>query len=124
MLDKARAFASGHLGLYYFGDDSGFDRWVMELLGLTQEEVVAAAGEHPSDEGFAAWLGSRLDLGEAEVAAHNQRLSEYSPGNERQEKFFAKAIANLDRTRTDIRTFAALSVLDDAVVFARLHAGT
>ena len=124
MLDKARAFASGHLGLYYFGEDSGFDRWVMELLGLTQDEVVAATEEHPADEAFAARLGSRLDLGEAEIAAHNERMSEYSPGNERQEQFFAKAIANLDRTRTDIRTFAALSVLDDAILFARLHAGT
>ena len=124
MLDKARAFASGHLGEYYFGDDSGFDRWVMELLGLTQEEVVGAAREHATDEAFAAWLGSRLDRSEAEIAVHNERLSEYSPGNERQERFFAKAIANLDRSRTDIRTFAALSLLDDAIVFARLHAGT
>jgi hypothetical protein len=124
MFDKARAFSSGHLGVYYFGEDSGFDRWVMELVELTQEEVVAAVREYMSDEALVEWLGDRFHKPQADVVAHNQRLFEYGPVNDRQEQFMRRAVSCLDPSRTDIKTFAALSILDDVVSFARMHAGT
>ena len=124
MIDKGRAFASDNLGEYYFGNDSGFDRWTLELLALTQDEFVAGVRENSADAELIAWLGSRLDKLATDVEAHNQRLSEFCPTNERMEGFMRRAIHSLDRSRTDINTFAALSLLDDKVSFARLKAGT
>tara|TARA_B100000686_G_C16726453_1_gene938089 strand:- start:1379 stop:1753 length:375 start_codon:yes stop_codon:yes gene_type:complete len=122
MIDKARAFITGNLGEYGFGEDSGFDRLVLEFLGLTQEEVLDAIRVNSTDKDVVTWLGDRLEKAEDEIGAHNERLYEYGPVNERQERFMRKAIANLDRSRSDINTFAALVLLDDTVSFARQRA--
>lgn len=122
MIDKARACITGNLGEYGFGEDSGFDRLVLEFLGLTQEEVLDAIRVNSTDKDVVTWLGDRLEKAEDEIGAHNERLYEYGPVNERQERFMRKAIANLDRRRSDINTFAALVLLDDSVSFARQRA--
>ena len=107
------------MGEYGFGEDSGFDRLVLEFLGLTQAEVLDAIRVNSTDEDVVTWLGDRLEKTEDEIGAHNERLYEYGPVNERQVRFMRKAIANLDRRRSDINTFAALVLLDDTVSFAR-----
>ena len=123
MIDKFRAMACNCLGPYWCGEDSGFDRGVLEFLGLTPGEF-AAGIEGMDDSAVVEWLGARLSGKSAEdTAAFNERMVNFGPGNEQQWDFLREVVAKLDPSRTDIETFTALTVLDDTVYFARLKAG-
>ena len=123
IIDKFRAQACRCLGPYWCGKDSGFDRGVLKFLGLTPDEF-AAGIEDKDDAAIVDWLGARLSGKSTEdIAALNERMINLGPDSERQWNFLHKAVAQLDPSRTDIETFAALTVLDDTVYFARLKAG-
>lgn len=119
MIDKGRAHTAQRLGVYYFGEDSGFDRRILEHLGVTQAEFEDALRQHDSDEALLSSLQSKLAAREAGVDALNDTLRSLSPANVRD--FLRGAVRKLDPARTDIDTFMAFSELDDIVTFARLH---
>ena len=124
MIDKFRAAHCNCLGEYWCGEDSGFDRAVLEFLGLDQAAFAEAIAANGTDEALVAWLGERLSgKSEEEKAQFNQRLLTASPRNDRQQSFLLNAVSRLDASRTDIESFAALTLLDDKVSFARLKAG-
>lgn len=124
MIDKFRAAHCNCLGEYWCGEDSGFDRAVLDFLGLDAEAFAAAIAANATDAALVAWLGERLSgKGAEEKAQFNQRLLTACPRNDRQQHFLRAAIARLDAARTDIESFAALVLLDDTVSFARLKAG-
>ena len=124
MIDKFRAAHCNCLGEYWCGEDSGFDRAVLGFLGLDEEAFAEAIAANETDAALVAWLGERLSgKGEEEKAQFNQRLLTASPRNDRQQSFLLNAVARLDASRTDIESFAALTLLDDKVSFARLKAG-
>ena len=124
MIDKFRAAHCNCLGEYWCGEDSGFDRAVLEFLGLDQAAFAEAIAANGTDEALVAWLGERLSgKSEEEKAEFNQRLLTASPRNDQQQSFLLNAVSRLDASRTDIESFAALTLLDDKVSFARLKAG-
>ena len=124
MIDKFRAAHCNCLGEYWCGEDSGFDRAVLEFLGLDQAAFAEAIAANGTDEALVAWLGERLSgKSEEEKAQFNQRLLTAGPRNDRQQSFLLNAVSRLDASRTDIESFAALTLLDDKVSFARLKAG-
>ncbi len=124
MIDKFRAAHCNCLGEYWCGEDSGFDRAVLDFLGLDEEAFAEAIVANKTDAALVAWLGERLSSKSAEDKAQfNQRLLTASPRNDRQQRFLRAAIARLDASRTDLESFAALTLLDDKVSFARLKAG-
>ena len=124
MIDKFRAAHCNCLGEYWCGEDSGFDRAVLEFLDLDQEAFAEAIAANGTDETLVAWLGERLSgKSEEDKAEFNQRLLTASPRNDRQQDFLRNAVSRLDASRTDIESFAALVLLDDKVSFARLKAG-
>ena len=124
MIDKFRAAHCNCLGEYWCGEDSGFDRAVLDFLGINQEAFAEAIAANGTDEALVAWLGERLSSkSEEDKAEFNQRLLTASPRNDRQQSFLVNAVARLDASRTDIESFAALVLLDDKVSFARLKAG-
>ena len=124
MIDKFRAAHYNCLGEYWCGEDSGFDRAVLEFLGLDQEAFAEAIAANGTDEAIVAWLGEQLSgKSEEDKAEFNQRLLTASPRNDRQQDFLRNAVSRLDASRTDIESFAALVLLDDKVSFARLKAG-
>ena len=124
MIDKFRAAHCNCLGEYWCGEDSGFDRAVLDFLGLDQEAFAEAIAANGTDEALVAWLGERLSgKSEEEKAEFNQRLLTAGPRNDRQQSFLLNAVSRLDASRTDIESFAALTLLDDKVSFARLKAG-
>ncbi len=124
MVDKFRAFNCDCLGPYWCGEDSGFDRRILEFIGFSQEEFAAGLKGQDSDEAVVEWLGARLSgKSEGERAELNQVLLTLGPTNDRQWNFLRGAIGRLDPSRTDIETFTALTELDDKVYFARLKAG-
>jgi hypothetical protein len=122
-VDKGRAHISGHLGDYWFGEDSGFDRRILEFLGLTQEEFTACLEECADDESVLARLGDRLNKPEEEIDAFNDGLQLLGPANEQQWGFLRGLVDKLDPSRTDLDTFCAVTALDDTITFARLKAG-
>ena len=124
MIDKFRAAHCNCLGEYWCGEDSGFDRAVLDFLGLDQAAFAEAIAANGTDEALVAWLGERLSgKSEEEKAQFNQRLLTASPRNDQQQSFLLNAVSRLDASRTDIESFAALVLLDDKVSFARLKAG-
>ena len=124
MIDKFRAAHCNCLGEYWCGEDSGFDRAVLDFLGLDQAAFAEAIAANGTDEALVAWLGERLSgKSEEEKAEFNQRLLTASPRNDQQQSFLLNAVSRLDASRTDIESFAALTLLDDKVSFARLKAG-
>ena len=124
MIDKFRAAHCNCLGEYWCGEDSGFDRAVLDFLDLDQAAFAEAIAANGTDEALVAWLGERLSgKSEEEKAQFNQRLLTAGPRNDRQQSFLLNAVSRLDASRTDIESFAALTLLDDKVSFARLKAG-
>ena len=124
MIDKFRALNCNCMGEYWCGEDSGFDRRILEFFGIPQEEFAAACKEQATDAAVLAWIGERLaGKSEEEQAQFNEKILTLGPGNDRQWDFLRGAIARLDPSRTDIETFTALTALDDKVYFARLKAG-
>ena len=124
MIDKFRAAHCNCLGEYWCGEDSGFDRAVLDFLGLDQAAFTEAIAANGTDEALVAWLGERLSgKSEEDKAQFNQRLLTAGPRNDRQQDFLRNAVSRLDASRTDIESFAALTLLDDKVSFARLKAG-
>ena len=124
MIDKFRAQNCNCMGEYWCGEDSGFDRAVLEFFAVSQQEFAAAVADDGTDEGVVAWLGARLSgKNEEERAAFCDSILAYGPNNERAWGFLRGAISRIDPSRTDIETFAALTALDDKVSFARFKAG-
>ena len=73
---------------------------------------------------FGGWLSDRLsDKGDADRAEFNTKLFTWGPDDEQKWTFFRNAVNQLDPIRRDLESWAALTVLDDQVYFARLKAG-
>ena len=123
MIDKGRAFAADTIGEYWFGQDSGIDRAVLEFLGMTQEEFTGGLDQCPTDEALVAWLGARLDKPGEQVEGFNQKLANLGPSTDAQWEILRRNVAALDPSRTELASWFALSELDDRVSFARLHSG-
>ena len=122
LIDKGRAYNSGCLGAYWYGQDSGIDRRVLEFLGVSQEGFAAGLKECPDDESVLEWLGERLQRPEGEIDACNEGLQLFGPSNDQQRAFLQGIVARLDPSRTDVDTFFAMAVLDDEITFARQKA--
>lgn len=123
MIDKGRARLSGGLGTYWFGDDSGVDRRILEFLGLSQAEFEAGLAESPSDDAVVTWLAGRLDKPEAEIGEFNDELRGMGPSTDGQLEYLRSTVARYDRSRTEVSTYFAMMVLEDEIYFARQKAG-
>jgi hypothetical protein len=123
MIDKGRAHQAGLLGYYWYGDDSGADRAVLGLLGVSAAEFSAALLEHPTDESVTAWLGSRLDRTEADKVEFCRTIQQAGPTNASLRAHLRREVARLDPGRQDIQSWYASMQLDDQITFARLRVG-
>ena len=124
MIDKFRAAHCNCLGEYWCGEASGFDRAILDFLGIEEEAFAEAIASNGTDEAMERWLGEQLaNKNEEDKAEFNQRLLTAGPRNDQQQGYLLNAISRLDASRTDIESFAALTLLDDKVSFARLKAG-
>ena len=122
MIDKGRAHNAGQLGGYWFGEDSGFDRRILEFLGLPPDEFAAALVQQTTDADVVSWLGDRLRGCDGDLAALNQPLVELSPASDGAHAFLTRIVKAADPARSDIGTFMALTQLDDEIFLARLRA--
>ena len=68
-----------------------------------------------------AWLGSRVEKPQYVIEQFNRDVQNQGPSNQVQWQFLNSVVSNLDPSRTDIESFAALTLLDDQIYFARLR---
>ncbi|MEW6751588.1 MAG: DUF5069 domain-containing protein [Candidatus Latescibacterota bacterium] len=123
MIDKGRAHNGGTLGDYWYGEDSGVDRRILEFLGLSAAQFAAALAECATDAEVVAWLDGRLERSPQDKEELNCALHELSPSGEALQERFRRQVAGLDPARGDITTWFACMQLEDRITFARLKAG-
>lgn len=119
MIDKGRAHLSGTLGTYWFGEDSGIDRRLVEFLDLSQTELEEGLSQNATDEAVVTWLGKRLDKPQAEIDALNSTLHGLGPSTDGQRDYLRRTVAGHDRARVEVNTYFAMMVLEDEIYFAR-----
>lgn len=104
MIDKARAHNGGTLGDYWYGEDSGFDRRLLEFLNLTTDAFSKLVANAASDEDVLDRLDTKT---ESDRAAFYDDLTTASPRNETRADHLRNLVLALDPSRTDITTYAA-----------------
>jgi Domain of unknown function (DUF5069) len=55
-IDKARAAIAGTIGEYIYGDKSGFDKTLLEFLGVSEADFLDAVRKSPDDAAVLAWV--------------------------------------------------------------------
>ena len=124
MIDKARASNSGTLGEYWYGEESGIDRRVLEFLRVSSQQFAEALKARPGDEDLASWVRDRCPMSPQEIVDHNDQVVILGPTNERQWDYLKRTVTQLDpSTRDKITTWLDLMDLDDRVTFQRLRSG-
>jgi hypothetical protein len=118
-IDKARAHNSNSLGEYWYGEDSGMDKFLLDFLDLPAQEFVEAVKTLPTDEDVVNWLKTRCPKTDAEIAEQNESHRALGSQVERQNAFIRGIVQRLDPSRTDIQTFFDLMVLADEKEFER-----
>ena len=112
-LDKARALNTDSIGGYWYGEDSGHDRQVLQFIGTTPQEFLLVIKDLPGDNDVTNWIRTNAPKTSEEIAAFNDEMVNLRPVTERQRAFFTKAINKLDPSRTDIQTIFDLIVFAD-----------
>ena len=116
-LDKAKALNTDSIGDYWYGEDSGHDRQVLQFLGVTPQEFPHLIKHLPGDNDVIDWVQARAPKTSDEIAAFNGEMINHRPKTERHRAFFTKLINKLDPSRTDIQTFFDLMVFADEKEF-------
>ena len=122
LIDKARAVNGDTLGLYWYGEDSGIDRRLLEFLDLTAEEFAAALKEQDTDEAVVVWLGDRMPQDQEKLDVFNAQMRTLGPKDDRTWNFLRGVVAKADPKRREVASFFAMMVLEEQVFFARRRA--
>ncbi len=112
MADKARAKLAGTLGEYKYGEDSGLDKTILALIGLTADEFLEGVRKSPDDAALARWLLERVHKTDQEIAAWNHWRRARGPWDDESRTRFeprANAVG-----RPDLTTFLDLLDAEDA----------
>ena len=116
-LDKAKALNTDSIGGYWYGEDSGHDRLILQFLGLTPQEFLDLIKALPGDSDVTEWIRAQAPKTAEEITAFNSEMADRRPETDRHRAFFAKLINKLDPSRTDIQTFFDLMVFADEKEF-------
>ncbi|GAC1658135.1 MAG: hypothetical protein NVS4B13_00570 [Candidatus Elarobacter sp.] len=111
-IDKTRAKLQGTPGSYKIGP--GMSAYLLEWLGITEEQFTEAVRDATGDEDVVAWIHSHCDPGT--FAAINQRLSERGI---RDDAHFAEVLPRYPilREYPHLRNWFEILDLDDRWIF-------
>ena len=123
MIDKGRAAQGDTLGDFWYGEDSGIDKYILRFLGISPDDFSGALKAHPADADLLAWLEAQGKNSEAQIAIFNQKICKLGPRDEETWTWFRGVVATLDASRTDFTTYFELMQLSDQVAFTRLRVG-
>ena len=118
-LDKARSLNTDSIGDYWYGEDSGLDRQVLQFIGVTPQEFLELIKDLRGDNVVTDWVRTNAPKTAEEIAAFNDEMINRRPATKRHRAFFTKLINKLDRNRTDIETFFDLMVFADEKEFEK-----
>ena len=104
MVDKGRAFNDGTLGDYWYGKDSGLDRYLLAFLKIRVDEFTDQLKHLPADQDVVDWIKQRTSRTLVEIEDYNRRIVELGPADEEKWAFFRQALNKLDPSRTNIKT--------------------
>jgi len=113
LVDKGWAFNDGTLGDYWYGHDSGLDRYLLAFLKIRVDEFTDQLKHLSTDQDVADWIKQRTSRTLAEIEDYNQRAVELGPADEEKWAFFRQTLNKLDPSRTNIKTYFDLIDLED-----------
>ncbi len=120
MIDKGRAAIHQLLGQYKYAEESGLDKKIAEFFGFSMGDFTDLIRAGRTDEEILEWLNENHCRSDSEISRFNSDIGTIEPWNEKRRAWFRGVLAGLDESRTDVTTYMALIVLDDAIHFARL----
>ena len=111
-IDKMRAKLQGTLGPYKIGP--GLSAYLLEWLGVSEDEFADAVRNAANDEEVVAWLTARADPGT--FPAINERLQQRGI---RDDEHFAQVLPNYPvlREHPHLRNWFEILELDDRWIF-------
>ena len=112
MVDKARAHNEETLGEFLYGGDSGLDRKVLDLLGISDEEFAEAADEH-DDHSLNQWIAERSSITQEVIDQFNKTELERLPETDEYKQRLRDRIAKYAPGSTHIKTILQSIELDD-----------
>ena len=113
LVDKGRAFNDGTLGDYWYGKDSGLDRYLLAFLKIRVDEFTDQLKHLSTDQDVVDWIKQSSSRTSVEIEDYNQRMVELGPADEEKWAFFHQALNKLDPSRTNIKTYFDLVDLED-----------
>ncbi len=112
MTDKARAHNDETLGEFLYGEDSGLDRKILALLGISAEEFAEAADED-DDQSLNKWIDERTRDSRQAIDEFNCTELGRLPETEEYKQRLKDRIARYAPGRTDVKTIIQSIELDD-----------
>lgn len=108
LIDKIRLAARGELPGYNYLT-TGFDKYLVDLLGISPIAFEAAVLSSPDDDAVIRWLQANAKpLSEEEKEVFNNRILTIGPTDEKRRQRFRVLLDETDPDRTEIASFAEL----------------
>jgi len=115
LLDKARAFAAGKNGEYFF--NCPLDQSFFEFTGIDHEQLLAEVKHGRSDTEMLAWVNAHTKRALFEVLAWSQLRETNAPGDAGAHAWAAEMIKAHAPERDDLRTYFDLLDFEDFASF-------
>ena len=118
MADKARAHRAGRMGDYRYGEDSFFDRTLLEFLGLSAADFEEGAWRNPNDTELGEWILERVEApAPGAVSALNARLARHGEAHPDWAERFRQRRDEICPGRKEVTTYFELQDIDDQACF-------
>ncbi len=118
MLDKGRATLAGKNGEYHY--NCPLDQHVVKFIGLDPKKLLAELKKGKGDGEILAWIQTHAKHPRSpwEIQVWSDYQDRRGPDSDAETyAFFGSYVANLSKTREDLKTWADVLDLDDYVTF-------
>ena len=106
------------MGDYRYGDDSFFDRTLLEFLGLSAADFEEGAWRNPNDTELGEWILERIEAPvPGEVSALNARLARHGEAHPEWAERFRQRRDEICPGRKEVTTYFELQDIDDQACF-------
>ena len=116
-IDKLRALLpGGDPGEYFInGKIRGISGYLLERLGVSENELSAAVASAATEDDVAAWLRQRVDT--AEYASINETLRRIKPHHSQNPEIFRELYAETMSAHPELKTIVEIIEADDRRLF-------
>ncbi len=121
-IDKLRGrLPGGNPGAYFIdGHIKGISGYLLERLGIREDELREAVARSASEEEVGTWLRARTDV--SQYPAINQTLRRIKPKHTQDEAYFRSEYAAVLAQRPDLEFIVDIVDADDQRLFGRAEA--